>query len=71
MLVESFVPSFNECMSACSNWNYHMYRKGFSDVKCTVAVFGFHGTSPGNCWGTNVTKFIPDDNCGVGKLVNP
>ena len=69
-LAEAFVPSFTECISICSNWNYHVYYKGLSNVMCTVAAFLLNGVPPGNCWAKNGTIFHNSNVNAVGQLTD-
>lgn len=62
---EIYVPSFNHCIQACSNYNYDT--KPNTNQTCVVALFQLSGTPPANCWitGTGVQQVT-----GVNKTDN-
>jgi len=46
-LAEAFVPSFNDCIDMCSDFNYASDQSG---ATCFAVSFLASGTPPGNCW---------------------
>ena len=46
-IAEAFVPSFNDCIDMCSNFNY---RTGQEGATCFAVSFLVDGRRPGNCF---------------------
>jgi hypothetical protein len=46
LLAEAFVPSFDDCIDTCSNYNYD----NSPNATCFSVNFKVSGTRPGNCW---------------------
>lgn len=56
VVTEAFVPSFNDYVDTCSNFNYWGHTKN-----CTAVTFLLDGASPGNCWGKNGDVLVASD----------
>jgi hypothetical protein len=47
-VAEAFVPSFNDCIDMCSDYNYASGQDGTN--QCFAVSFLVTGNRPGNCW---------------------